>query len=288
MKSVAWPSKVVGTESLLGISRRYRPVWDGPLTPRESGAPDPDRLLAHRRAGASAVLVAPGEVTDRLLIGLDRSHWSVYGLLPNVPQYVRDSSDFGLMGAAVARVKSASPGALMRLGVTGMLNSGRVLSKDFAGMMCLLLELEAARLQRHRPQAYFLAAAITDLGLSAGYSGMFSHYVKYIHGRFGVPAGLETHNLGHLLRKLREWKTPVDAVIGPVNARGFMMKPTPEEVLSEVRQARCVVLAKEVTAGGTVELSEGLDFANRSGIRSCVMDLEECQDVPLEAGPIRS
>ena len=88
-----------------------------------------------------------------------------------------------------------------------------------------------------------------------------THALTSILARYGVRAGFETHNLGHLLRALREWNVAPDLVVGPLNPRGFMMKPDPESTLRELGACRFPVVGKELTAGGSVPLASGMVMA---------------------------
>ncbi len=143
----------------------------------------------------------------------------------------------------------------MRLGLTGMQHALGVVGGDFASMVPLLLELEAAGLGTSKLEGVVIAAAITDVALAGRNRRFFFHLTHFLRARYGAKAGFETHNLGHLLGYLREWNIAPDLVIGPMNPSGFMMKPTPSRALEEIAIAECPVLAKELTAGGTQPLA---------------------------------
>jgi hypothetical protein len=199
-----------------------------------------------------------------------------------VPDYVRDSSDLGLAGAALKRVRHAGPPTLARLGLTAFWHAPAVLRGDLRGMVPMLLELEAAALGARDLRAVVLAAPVTDLALAGRHRAFFEHYGRFVRSRFGAAAGFETHNLGHLLARLREWRIMPDLVVGPVNPRGLLMKPSPEELLDELRVAQVPVLAKEVRAAGTVPLVDGARFALRHGARGVVADLVDLEDLTVE------
>lgn len=277
----ATPRLLLSCESLLGISRSTR---DRTLEVQarfhepESLAVTLDKAIG---SGADGVLVSP---TQQLRVALAelKTAIPIFGLLPNVPEYVRDSSDVGLVGAAIKRVKSASVGTLVRLGITGVSHAPGVLKSDFAAMVPVLLELEAAALAARDLRGVVLAAPITDLALAGKHQRFFAHVCAFIRGRFGAQAAFETHNLGHLLRALREWGVKPDFVVGPVNPRGLLMKPSSDEVLSELARTTVPVLAKELRAGGTVSLAEGAAFARAKGAYGLVPDLIDLDDLGPE------
>jgi len=280
------PRLLLGGESLLGVSRAPRDRMleiTARFNDAETLAVTISKALA---AGAEGVLASPSQPLRAALAELKQTV-PIFGLLPNVPEYVRDSSDLGLVGAALKRVKRASPLTITRLGLTGLTHSLAVLKSDFSGMVPLLLELEAAALDATDLRAVVLAAPLTDLALAGRHRAFFEHYCAFVRGRFGA-AGFETHNLGHLLRRFREWGVQPDLVVGPVNPRGLLMKPDPEALLAELRAARVPVLAKEVRAGGTVPLLEGARFALDHGAHGVVADLVDLEDLTAEMRALKA
>lgn len=276
------PRLLLSTETLLGVTRH----------PREHTAKlmerfqDPGVLAAQfvraLDAGADGILASPSPVVRAALSAGGRPI-PTWALLPNVPAYVRDSSEAGLVGAAVKRVKGASPATLMRLGLTGMQHALGVVGGDFASMVPLLLELESAALGAAKLEGVVIAAPITDIALAGRNRRFFFHLTTFMRTRFGAKAGFETHNIGHLLGRLREWGIEPDLVIGPVNSAGFMMKPTPSVALQEIAISDVPVLAKELTAGGTLDLVASAAYARAHGVSGAVVDLG---DVDGDAGAL--
>jgi hypothetical protein len=261
-------------ETLLGVTRHPR-ATAGEIQARfEDPAALAQQIAVALDAGADGVLAAPSAVTRAALSAVGRPV-PTWALLPNVPAYVRDSSEAGLVGAAIKRVKGASPGTLVRLGLTGMQHALGVVGGDFASMVPLLLELESAALGAAALEGVVVAAPITDLALAGRNRRFFAHLTAFIRARFAAKAGFETHNVGHLLRALREWGIEPDVVIGPMNPSGFMMKPTPARALEEISIAELPVLAKELTAGGTLGLGASAAWALERGAHGLVVDLAD-------------
>lgn len=276
------PRMLLSLETLLGVTRHPRATARDVQERFSDPAALAQQLARGLDAGADGVLVAPSELTRTALSAVGRPV-PVWALLPNVPAYVRDSSEAGLVGAAVKRVKGASPGTLVRLGFTGMQHALGVVGGDFASMVPLLLELESAALGVAKLEGVLVAAPITDLALAGRNRRFFAHLTAFMRARFGAKAGFETHNVGHLLRCLREWGVQPDVVIGPMNRSGFMMKPTPSRALEEIAIADVPVLAKELTAGGTADLAESAAWAFERGASGLVVDLA---DVSGDAGKL--
>jgi hypothetical protein len=268
------PRLLLSVETLLGVTRHPRATASEVQRRFEDPAALAQQIAAALDAGADGVLAAPSRVTRAALSAVGRPV-PTWALLPNVPAYVRDSSEAGLVGAAIKRVKGASPGTLVRLGLTGMQHALGVVGGDFASMVPLLLELESAALGASRLEGVLVAAPITDLALAGRNRRFFAHLTAFTRARFGAQAGFETHNVGHLLHSLREWGVEPDLVIGPMNPSGFMMKPTPGRALEEIAIADVPVLAKELTAGGTGDLAAAAAWALDHGAHGLVVDLAD-------------
>jgi hypothetical protein len=266
------PNLLLSTETLLGVTRHPRQHTADLMHRFEDPATLAVQFTRALDAGADGVLASPSPVVRAALTAAGRPV-PTWALLPNVPAYVRDSSEAGLVGAAAKRVRGAGPATLLRLGITGMQHALGVVGGDFASMVPLLLELEAAALGAPHLRGVVIAAPITDLALAGRNRRFFAHLTAFMRTRFGGQAGFETHNLGHLLARLREWSIEPDLVIGPVNASGFMMKPTPAAALQEIGIADMPVLAKELTAGGTLDLADSLAHARAHGVSGAVVDL---------------
>ena len=275
------PRLLLGGESLLGVSRAPRDRMLALIARYNDANTLAVTLSKALAAGAEGVLVSPSQPLRAALAELHQSV-PIYALLPNVPEYVRDSSDLGLVGAALKRVRRANLGTLTRLGFTGMTHALAVLKSDFTGMVPLLLELEAAALGAQDLRGVVLAAPLTDLALAGQHRKFFEHYLSFVRSRFGAAAGFETHNLGHLLVRLREWGITPDLIVGPMNPRGMLMKPSPDELLAALRASKVPVLAKELRAAGSVPLAQGARYALDHGAHGVVADLVDLEDLTAE------
>src|SRR5205085_6185965 len=68
-------------------------------------------------------------------------------------------------------------------------------------------------------------------------------------------------------------------VIGPMNPCGVMMKPSPDAVLAEMKQAGVKVIARELRASGLCTLEEGARYARAHGAWGLAPDLSEVDEV---------
>ena len=150
----------------------------------------------------------------------------VYPIIPNVIGYVREATDYGLVGAARRRVQQMALVDLLKIGVRGALNAPGVLKRDFNTLMNILFEVELASFKSLQPRVVFLHPQITDLALAFGNRPLFELYVRVMRKRFQAEPGLATNNLGWLLPKLKEWNLTIPFLLTPFNPGGFLMKPS--------------------------------------------------------------
>jgi len=236
-------------------------------------------------AGADGVLVTPSAQLDTAL-ALLKHPVPILALLPQPSALARDAAEHGIAGAVRARGRQAGAIKRMRHALTSVTHGWAASRQDLAGLVPLLLELEAPRQRDLR--GIVLSDRITDLALAGKHRHFFEVYARFVRSRFGGLAGLETRNLGHLLRALHEWGIAIDVVVGPVNPDGVAMKPSRGEVLAELARATVPVLAKELRGGGTTSLVEGARFARAHGAYGLVADLVDLEDLGAELRALKA
>jgi hypothetical protein len=219
-----------------------------------------------------AVLVRPSAHTRALLAGLPGV--PVVAVLPDLAQLLRDVAERGAPRAAASRLAAGGIAGCWRLARTGLGHVRDVARQEFRGIVPVLIDLERARAGRARPEAVALAAPLTDLLLAAANAECLAHVVAFLR-RSGVRAGFETQNLGHLLPRLASWGVEPDFVIGPLNARGFRMKPTARAVLEAIGRTATPVLASELSAAGTVPLADAVAYAREHGAAGVIVSSDE-------------
>lgn len=172
----------------------------------------------------------------------------VYPIIPNVVGYVREATDYGLVGAARRRVRQMALVDLFKIGVRGALKAPGVLKRDFNTLMSILFDVELASFKPLEPRVVFLHPQITDLALAFGNRSLFELYVRVMRKRFNAEPGLATNNLGWLLPKLTEWNLTIPFLLTPFNPGGFLMKPSRSDCEALLASASSVVIADKVDA----------------------------------------
>jgi hypothetical protein len=237
----------------------------------ESMDPSAASRLAAREQ-PDAVLIRPSVRARATLAALPGI--PVVAVLPDLTQLLRDVADRGAPRAAGSRLAAGGVSACWRIARTGLRHLTGLARQDFRAIVPVLIDLERGRAGRATPEGVAVAAPITDLLLAAGYAECLAHLVSFLRGS-GTRAGFETHNLGHLLASLASWNVVPDFVIGPLNARGFRMKPTPSAVLAAIAQTVIPVLASELTAAGAVPLADGVAYARQHGAAGVIVPADE-------------
>jgi hypothetical protein len=259
------------------------PRWQPPrrlVSVDSGGQADGIEPTAAARLVAGALAAEPGAVLLRpspraRAILADLPAVPVVAVLPDMPQLLRDAAQRGAARAALGRVAAGGVGAWARLGLTGLRHLRELATQDFRGIVPLLIELERAGIGAAGLQGVALAAPLTDLLLAAEYADCFAHVIAFLQRQVGTRAGFETLNLGHLLPRLAAWGIEPDFVIGPLNARGFRMKPSAAATLEAVREFAACVVASEVSADGTVPVADGIAYARTHGAVGVVLTLGE-------------
>jgi hypothetical protein len=251
------------------------PTWSPPRRVIAIDGEDMDPSAASRlalREQPDALLIRPSVRARATLAALPGI--PVVAVLPDLAQLLRDVADRGAPRAAGSRLAAGGIAACWRLARTGLRHLADLARQDFRGIVPVLIELERAHAGRGTPESVAVAAPLTDLLLAAGYAECLAHLVSFLRGS-GTRAGFETHNLGHLLASLTSWNVAPDFVIGPLNPRGFHMKPTASDVLAAMEQTAIPVLASEPTAAGTVPLADAVVYAHQHGAAGVIVSSGE-------------
>jgi hypothetical protein len=172
-----------------------------------------------------------------------RDRWDVWALVPHVGGYVREVTDYGVLGAGWRRLRQINPLSGGRLFVQGLLNARRVLRRDFPTLLTLLLELEMANFRKVRPPVVFLHPQMTDLLLAMDHGAALQRAVARIRRGFGAGPGLATYNLGTLLPRLQSWGLEVPYLLASLHPRGYGMRPNREACEAGLRAFRGRLIA---------------------------------------------
>ena len=163
--------KVSSASSLRGghaMTPHLPPCLVGTTRVAASARPAFGAFLDGAAAGFRGTLLTEGStwVWDTLKQGGRNARWDVWAIVPHVAGYVREVTDYGMLGAGWRRVRRINPLSGGRLFFQGFLNARGVLRRDFPTLLTLLLELEMANFRKAKPGVVFLHSQMTDLLLA--------------------------------------------------------------------------------------------------------------------------
>jgi hypothetical protein len=195
------------------------------------GRADFGALLDAIAAEGRGTLLTEGSswVWQVLRAGGRLQRWDVCALVPHVAGYIREATDYGMLGAGWRRLRRMSPLSWLRLGIVGVGRFRGVLRKDFPTLLVLLLELEMANFRRVRPPVMFLHPQITDLLVAMDHGLALETAVRRIRRGFGAEPGLATYNAGTLLPRLEQWGVEVPYLLTALHPRGHGMRPSRDD-----------------------------------------------------------
>lgn len=224
---------------------------------------------AHTRQISAVTTVSNGDMLGMLKRGLWR-RFEVIPQIPNVTGIIRETYDYGPVGAGLRRLAMIGPVSAVKVGFTGLANVGGVLRKDFPSMLKVLLDLEFRAFQRFKPERMILSPQITDMAIAfenPRIVELFAEYSKNI----GVKPYLSTNNPMQLADRLGRWGVPVDGVVAPINRGGYLCG---DMSWSDAASIRAIELIGETLGGGRTAEESDVEFASSRGARAVIMDAD--------------
>jgi hypothetical protein len=229
---------------------------------------------------SEASLMRPLKVTHQ------RHGTQVCPIVPNIPSYVREASNYGLVGAGIRRLQRLGVPNLVRVGCRNSTKVLNVLQRDFNTMMSILFDVEMAELRRVNPPVVFLDGQITDLCLSFGNKELLGRFAQTIRDRYHAEPGLVTHNLGVLIPKLQRWDIPIQFVVAPFNREGFAMKPDRATCESLLQDKNFKFIADRISVDAK-PCADTYHYLREHGVCSAVLDSAEETDLKLATNMLR-
>src|SRR3989338_2386891 len=121
----------------------------------------------------------------------DIGDFEIYPIVPNVSQFIRDMTNYGLIGAGVQRLKRIkSLPKLTSLGITGLTHAHKILKKDFKAGVALMMHLEMLEFKQFNPKIIFLHEQMTDLALANNNMKFFKFLKHFVQKKYKADLGL--------------------------------------------------------------------------------------------------
>lgn len=125
-------------------------------------------------------------------------------IVPDMPRFVREVSEYGNIGAIVRRVIKLPLPTLVRLAWINKYNVLKLAKKDFASGVILLTQIELLA-ANSRGKYVAISSQVVDLSVALSNKPLITGLVATVR-ELGHQPVLSTNNLAYLLRFLRSTK----------------------------------------------------------------------------------
>jgi hypothetical protein len=225
-----------------------------------------------RALGASAVLATLDGRTDRALEDLqswrDLETWIV---VPNMNAFIRDLTDRGPAGAALARFLRLSPGGMWTAGWTALRDLRAMARADFTAAALWLAEMELSAARRLKVRRVFLHPQLAEVALAGRVATLFTRFAGRM-GALGLEAGLMTNNPVMAREVLGADFERFAAIVSPCNPKGYKMVPDVRSCEALYRSLPDRFWASDCTAGGHVDPTAAIRHVEGLGLAGAVVD----------------
>ncbi len=155
-------------------------------------------------------------------------------VVPNMAAFVRDVTEYGNIGAIVRRALKLSPLSLIKMAWWNKFNVLKLLKKDFATGLGVLVQMEILQILKYRPQMIALTDQVTDLAMALQNMAIIKGYLRTICN-VGLDSSLVTNNLLDTATTLGRLNIKNCRVITPFNSYGYEMNPSQARVEAMIK-----------------------------------------------------
>jgi hypothetical protein len=225
-----------------------------------------------RSVGVSAVMAVLDPRTEKALrefqIWRDLAVWAV---VPNMNAFIRDLTDRGMVGAALARFLRLRPGAMVATGLNALRDLGPLARADFSAGALWLAQMELAAAKGLNVRRVFLHPQLTEIALAGKVTGLLIEFARRIRA-LGMEPGIVTHNPVMAAEVLGEQIDQFVAIVAPCNPKGYKMVPGPEVCETLYRSRSSFFWASDVTAAGAVGIDTALANVRANAFAGALLD----------------
>jgi hypothetical protein len=195
----------------------------------------------------------------------------VWAVVPNMNAFIRDLTDRGMVGAALARFLRLRPTAMVATGIDALGSLRPLARADFAAGALWLAQMELAAVTGLRVRRVFLHPQLTEIALAGRVKHLFVDFARRVRAN-GREPGLVTHNPVTAAEVLGADFDAFAAVVAPCNPKGYKMVPDQSSCHDLFGSGPHRFWAADVTAGGTVSLGDGLAHVGGLGFTHAIAD----------------
>jgi hypothetical protein len=220
-------------------------------------------------------------VNDPVVVGAfdaiaDRGNVRSLVIVPHLEQHSQDLQTEGSAGAARNLLASLTLREVLLFIQRGLRPALRASCGDFVGRVLSLVHYDLARLSRLKPSVAFLHPTLTDLAVAFGLTGLLDGF-RRLGLSWRLPVGLMTANLPSTLGALSAIQLDVAWVAGPVNRKGYQMRPDRASCERVIQETSVAVMATHIT--DTIPPTmEDLMYLKSVGISTFLVELRHAAD----------
>ena len=249
-----------------------------PQIQQDPDFPSPARQASYagelRQQGIRAAFWMHEPAADGTVAALhERLGLAVNPVVPNMRAYLRDASDYGVVGAVFRRFRRLRLADQVRIALHHVRRAPQVLARDFSTGVLAMVEMELPRFRRLAPACVVLNASVTDFALILDNHRLLRDFVRLVSGTHGLTAALGTYNYGVLAERLAAWGVRPGAIVAPFNPRGYLMNPSPEACERALKASDVEVIASHIAVDGLIGRREALDHLRGLGIHRGIVEL---------------
>jgi hypothetical protein len=180
----------------------------------------------------------------------------IYPCMPYAHKYANAVTELGLIGAIRQYIPENLFSTFAKGGVA-------LLSKDFIGLMKLLIDTEMTIFKGINTPVIFIQNVLVDLILGLKMYTVFKEYDAYIRKKFNAEPGYITMNMPALLDALNEIDIKNPIICSSINKIGFRMSGGIEIYEKYLQEKQFRPIAMQVLAAGALRPKEAIEYLGK-------------------------
>jgi hypothetical protein len=176
--------------------------------------------------------------------------------MPYAHKYANAVTELGIMGT----IKQYVPGNLFSTFAKG---GFAFLSKDFIGLMELLIDAEMKMFKGINTPVIFIQNVLVDMILGLKMYDVLKEYDSYIRKKYNAEPGYITMNMPALLDALNSLGIENPIICSSINKIGFRMSGGKEIYEKYLKEKRFRPIAMQVLAAGALQPKEAIEYLSQ-------------------------
>jgi hypothetical protein len=182
--------------------------------------------------------------------------FKIYPCMPYAHKYANAVTELGIMGT----IKQYVPGNLFSTFAKG---GFAFLSKDFIGLMELLIDAEMKMFKGINTPVIFIQNVLVDMILGLKMYDVLKEYDSYIRKKYNAEPGYITMNMPALLDALNSLGIENPIICSSINKIGFRMSGGKEIYEKYLKEKRFRPIAMQVLAAGALQPKEAIEYLSQ-------------------------